>query len=174
MESEKTENESVELAPVPAPRTKGCVSENDTTDSTTNDGTRKSNSSSLMPPPPAPILASADETLNKRPQRAAKLKSEKNLKEPKLSTKLRRPMATDEVKVKMEHEQRASQMHTGSSLADENETSKDSLSQKSDESVVVVPGKQPSIVSINSDTEDTASGKSAGTDVQQNQKAQSE
>ncbi|KAM7341859.1 inner centromere protein isoform 1-T2 [Cochliomyia hominivorax] len=76
----------------------------------TRENQRKSDSIHLMPPPPAPKASVADETLNKRPQRAAKLKSEKNLKEPKLKTKLRRP-SNDEIKIKLEHEQRPSQMH---------------------------------------------------------------
>ncbi|KAL7736618.1 hypothetical protein ACLKA6_015254 [Drosophila palustris] len=64
----------------------------------------------LMPPPPAPV---ADETSisSSRPQRAAKLRSEKNLKEPTLNSKLRRPSNDEIVKIKLESEQRASQAH---------------------------------------------------------------
>ncbi|XP_030378995.1 inner centromere protein [Scaptodrosophila lebanonensis] len=65
----------------------------------------------LMPPPPAP----ADTTLSSgRPQRAAKLRSEKNLKEPSLNSKMRRPTTEDLVKVKLEHEHRQSQFETAS------------------------------------------------------------
>lgn len=69
----------------------------------------------LMPPPPAPPAASAvaaeTSICSGRPQRAAKLKSEKNLKEPSLIAKMRRPSQNEEVKIKLESEQRASQMH---------------------------------------------------------------
>lgn len=73
----------------------------------------------LMPPPPAPTAASAaapaeTSMSSGRPQRAAKLKSEKNLKEPSLNTKMRRPSQNEEVKIKLESEQRASQMHLAS------------------------------------------------------------
>ncbi|KAH8416177.1 hypothetical protein KR222_009832 [Zaprionus bogoriensis] len=66
----------------------------------------------LMPPPPVPAPVAADISISSgRPQRAAKLKSERNLKEPSLISKLRRPSQNEEVKVKLENEQRASQMH---------------------------------------------------------------
>ncbi|XP_068144897.1 inner centromere protein [Drosophila tropicalis] len=69
---------------------------------------------SLMPPPPAPTLA--DSTMNSgRPQRAAKLKSEKNLKEPSLMRKMRRPSEEELVKVKVESEQRPSQFNSSTS-----------------------------------------------------------
>ncbi|XP_017129292.1 inner centromere protein A [Drosophila elegans] len=69
---------------------------------------------SLMPPPPVP--ATADTTLNSgRPQRAAKLKSEKLLKEPSLTRKMRRPSNEEIVKVKVESEHRASQFNNSSS-----------------------------------------------------------
>lgn len=185
MESEKAAMDEINLPPVPAPRMRSCVNGKDNTEPTGSNEERKSNSSSLMPPPPAPIAAVADETLNKRPQRAAKLKSEKNLKEPKLSSKLRRPTTNDEVKIKLEHEQRASQMHEKKSVCptalskensaptDENEIVRDSSSSKSDDSVVVVPRKQPSIISINS-TIDSVSTASASSDSQQSAKEQSE
>ncbi|KAH8267095.1 hypothetical protein KR018_003734 [Drosophila ironensis] len=71
---------------------------------------------SLMPPPPAPATAQADTTLGSgRPQRAAKLKSEKLLKEPPLNRKMRRPSNEDVVKVKLESEQRASQFNSSTS-----------------------------------------------------------
>lgn len=68
----------------------------------------------LMPPPPAPpavAVAAESSMCSGRPQRAAKLKSEKNLKEPSLISKMRRPSQNEEVKIKLESEQRASQMH---------------------------------------------------------------
>ncbi|KAH8254183.1 hypothetical protein KR032_008798 [Drosophila birchii] len=68
----------------------------------------------LMPPPPVP--AAADTTLNSgRPQRAAKLKSEKLLKEPPLNRKMRRPSQEETVRVKVESEQRASQFNSSTS-----------------------------------------------------------
>ncbi|TDG47688.1 hypothetical protein AWZ03_005832 [Drosophila navojoa] len=67
----------------------------------------------LMPPPPAPAAIAAETSMSSgRPQRAAKLRSEKNLKEPPLNVKLRRPSNEEMVKIKLESEQRASQMHT--------------------------------------------------------------
>ncbi|KAH8285601.1 hypothetical protein KR054_011480 [Drosophila jambulina] len=69
---------------------------------------------SLMPPPPVP--AAADTTLNSgRPQRAAKLKSEKLLKEPSLNRKMRRPSQDESVRIKVESEQRASQFNSSTS-----------------------------------------------------------
>lgn len=163
--------------PVAAPRTldktSAAVTAEEAAEST-EDNIRNSDATNLMPPPPAPTVASADETLNKRPTRAAKLKSEKSLKEPQLKTKLRRP-TNEEIKIKLEHEQRPSQMHeatintTTSKLAALAVSSVEAiargsvLSKNSDDSVVVVPGKQPSIVSVNSDIEDLPS--TATTDV---------
>ncbi|KAM7344571.1 uncharacterized protein ACRADG_011247 isoform 2-T2 [Cochliomyia hominivorax] len=168
----KTDNEIEVIAPVAAPRTLISVSESirqENYEESNEINERKSEATTLMPPPPAPTVpASADETLNKRPQRAAKLKSEKNLKEPQLKSKLRRP-TNDEVKIKLEHEQRPSQMHEAIPTLHEtsskhispeslsNVGAKESLlSQKSDNSVVIIPGKKPSIVSINSDIEDAS------------------
>ncbi|XP_023162588.2 scaffold attachment factor B2 isoform X1 [Drosophila hydei] len=72
---------------------------------------------SLMPPPPAPVTSAAETSLSSgRPQRAAKLRSEKNLKEPSLVVKLRQPSTEDTVKIKLESEQRTSQMHNLKSL----------------------------------------------------------
>ncbi|XP_017050356.1 inner centromere protein A [Drosophila ficusphila] len=69
---------------------------------------------SLMPPPPVPVTA--DTTLNSgRPQRAAKLKSEKLLKEPSLIRKMRRPSHEETVKIKVESEQRVSQFNSATS-----------------------------------------------------------
>uniref|UniRef100_B4MPZ3 GK21798 n=2 Tax=Drosophila willistoni TaxID=7260 RepID=B4MPZ3_DROWI len=70
---------------------------------------------SLMPPPPAPTLADSTMNTTGRPQRAAKLKSEKNLKEPSIKQKLRRPSQEELVKVKVESEQRASQFNSSTS-----------------------------------------------------------
>lgn len=168
-----------EQPPVAAPRTHTAAIANhinEKDDEASQDTERKSNSAKLMPPPPAPTAA--DETLNRRPQRAAKLKSEKNLKEPKLGTKLRRP-TNDEIKIKLEHEQRPSQMHEATinknttrsthSGALSDDRSKESLSsQKSDNSVVIVPGKQLSIVSIASDIDDASVASETTTVVNQN------
>lgn len=151
-------------APVPAPRTQ----EEDQTNSNTTTNERKSDATNLMPPPPAPIVAPApilDEASSGRPQRAAKLKSEKNLKEQGLRGKLRRPTNDEVIAVKLEHEHRPSQMHEAgdlvakskkqSSVSEATLRETESLaSSKSDESVVVVSGKQPPIVSIDSDLED--------------------
>ncbi|XP_064540448.1 histone-lysine N-methyltransferase, H3 lysine-79 specific isoform X2 [Drosophila montana] len=72
----------------------------------------------LMPPPPAPVTAAAETSMSTgRPQRAAKLRSEKKLKEPQLNTKMRRPSEEETVKIKLESEQRASQLHRISSLS---------------------------------------------------------
>ncbi|XP_043651765.1 inner centromere protein isoform X2 [Drosophila teissieri] len=93
-------------------------------DVTARQGTRVSNSqllaiaedehnstASLMPPPPVPV--SADTTLGSgRPQRAAKTKSEKLLKEPSLNRKMRRPSNEELVKIKVESEQRVSQFNS--------------------------------------------------------------
>ncbi|XP_060652190.1 inner centromere protein A [Drosophila nasuta] len=79
----------------------------------------------LMPPPPIPAPApahaivsvpvagtpAAETSMSGRPQRAAKLRSEKNLKEPSLNSKLRRPSNDELIQVKLECEQRASQAH---------------------------------------------------------------
>ncbi|KRG04180.1 uncharacterized protein Dmoj_GI19498, isoform B [Drosophila mojavensis] len=59
----------------------------------------------LMPPPPAPAAIVAETSMSSgRPQRAAKLRSEKNLKEPPLNVKLRRPSNEEMVKIKLEKE----------------------------------------------------------------------
>ncbi|XP_016958729.1 histone-lysine N-methyltransferase, H3 lysine-79 specific isoform X2 [Drosophila biarmipes] len=69
---------------------------------------------SLMPPPPVP--AAADTTISSgRPQRAAKLKTEKLLKEPSLNRKMRRPSHEETIKVKVESEQRPSQFNSSTS-----------------------------------------------------------
>ncbi|KAI8119164.1 hypothetical protein FF38_02401 [Lucilia cuprina] len=172
-------------APVPAPRKLDATIATNVEDkeNVAANENINSNATDLMPPPPAPTASSADDTLNRRPQRAAKLKSEKNLKEPNLHKKLRRP-TIDEVKIKLEHEQRASQMHEAtinttatvqhtSSAVSGNETIvKDSLSsQKSDDSVVVLPSKQPSIVSVNSDIEDVPSIANANDNTKEKKKS---
>ncbi|XP_022230801.2 BRCA2-interacting transcriptional repressor EMSY [Drosophila obscura] len=65
---------------------------------------------SLMPPPPAPTPS--DTTMSSgRPQRAAKLKSEKLLKEPSLNRKMRRPSDEEMIRVKVESDHRASQFN---------------------------------------------------------------
>ncbi|XP_017079409.1 inner centromere protein isoform X2 [Drosophila eugracilis] len=70
---------------------------------------------SLMPPPPAPVTA--DTTLGSgRPQRAAKLKTEKLLKEPSLIRKMRRPSHEETIKIKVESEQRVSQFNSSTSV----------------------------------------------------------
>lgn len=145
-------------APVAAPRTQFEILEKnaaiDLPETTNSEGPN------IMPPPPI-----VEDTLNKRPQRAAKLKSEKQLKEPPLNTKLRRP--TNEIKVKLEHEQRASQMYEANSETakysvltefNQNAAAKSSSSNEiSDDSVTIVPAKEPSIVSLNSNLSDVPS-----------------
>ncbi|XP_034654208.1 inner centromere protein [Drosophila subobscura] len=68
---------------------------------------------SLMPPPPPPTLADTT-TSSGRPQRAAKLKSEKLLKEPSLNRKMRRPSDEELIRVKVESEHRVSQFNSSS------------------------------------------------------------
>ncbi|XP_067629944.1 inner centromere protein isoform X2 [Eurosta solidaginis] len=113
----------------------------------------------LMPPPPAPI-ASAQNDINDnnessfaRPQRAAKLRSEKNLKEPKLNYKLRRPDSENATQVKLEHEQRPSQMHHTDDGDTDRENTKSVASIRSEDSVIAIPPKAPSVVEINSEDE---------------------
>ncbi|KAH8372593.1 hypothetical protein KR009_000574 [Drosophila setifemur] len=99
---------------------------------------------SLMPPPPAP--APADTTLNSgRPQRAAKLKSEKLLKEPSLNRKMRRPSSEDMVKVKLESEQRASQFNSSTSERSSLEREKVPQQQSMEP---VVPPVQPTVPTV--------------------------
>ncbi|BFG05389.1 inner centromere protein [Drosophila madeirensis] len=69
---------------------------------------------SLMPPPPPPSLFDTT-TSSGRPQRAAKLKSEKLLKEPSLNRKMRRPSDEELIRVKVESEHRVSQFDSASS-----------------------------------------------------------
>lgn len=120
----------------------------------------------LMPPPPAPVtaqsdltqIASSNETSFARPQRAAKLKSEKNLKEPKLNNKMRRPSNNSSTKVKFEHEQRPSQMHQvddSTTIQSNRDSSKSTSSVRSENSVIAIPSKAPSVVELNSDEETT-------------------
>uniref|UniRef100_A0A1A9UV53 Inner centromere protein ARK-binding domain-containing protein n=1 Tax=Glossina austeni TaxID=7395 RepID=A0A1A9UV53_GLOAU len=138
-----------QVLPVPAPR--GCTPivvavESNTVSSIVSN----SNDKELMPPPLPPAIvengdSSVEVALNSsgRPQRAAKLRSEKNLKEPELRGKLRQPAIVN-VKVKLEEEQRLSQMKTSSTKAD----------TKADESVIVLPAKKTSTLEINSDSDD--------------------
>ncbi|KAI9583442.1 mediator of RNA polymerase II transcription subunit 12 [Glossina fuscipes] len=138
-----------QILPVPAPRGCGAIVvavESDTVSSTVSN----SNDKELMPPPlPPSVLENVDSSVevahnsSGRPQRAAKLKSEKNLKEPELRGKLRQPAIVN-VKVKLEEEQRLSQMKTRSTKAD----------TKADDSVIVLPSKKPSTIEINSTSED--------------------
>lgn len=119
---------------------------------------RKSDATNLMPPPPVPAAAApVEEAHVGRPKRAAKLKSEKSLKEPKLNMKMRRPTDED-IKVKLEHEQRASQMHEKSIqnatpvVEASNKTSIGST--KSNDSIVILPGKKATVVEISSNSDD--------------------
>ncbi|CAD7013938.1 unnamed protein product [Ceratitis capitata] len=115
----------------------------------------------LMPPPAMPAAqAQADTTQNNngeisfaRPQRAAKLKSEKNLKEPQIKGKLRRPSNFDNPKVKLEKEQRPSQMYQNEQSATQTnrDSSKSTASVASENSVIALPTKAPSVVEIESD-----------------------
>ncbi|ALC41224.1 Incenp [Drosophila busckii] len=81
---------------------------------------------SLMPPPPPPIITTAADTTTNpadtsrssgRPQRAAKIRSEKSLKEPALNSKLRQPDPEVAVKVKIESQQRPSQFSKSTAVA---------------------------------------------------------
>ncbi|XP_036320710.1 uncharacterized protein LOC118735176 [Rhagoletis pomonella] len=102
-----------------------------------------------MNPPPVPSSAnvpndilqtSCSETSFVRPQRAAKLKSEKNLKEPRLNNKLRRPSSCDTSMVTLEHEQRPSQMHqVDEASAPNRDSTKSTASVGSEDSVVAIP-----------------------------------
>ncbi|XP_053964830.1 mucin-5AC [Anastrepha ludens] len=121
----------------------------------------------LMPPPPVPIaplqadVTQSIETSFARPQRAAKLKSEKNLKEPKLNNKLRRPSKSDTTTVKLEHEQRPSQFYQVIENVSETnrDSSKSTASVRSEDSVVAILAKAPSVVEINSEDEETTNDK---------------
>ncbi|XP_013104818.1 inner centromere protein A [Stomoxys calcitrans] len=138
----------------------------------TNDGfdlpttERRSEASSLMPPPPTPVdsAPSIDEPSSGRPQRAAKLKGEKNLKEPKMNTKLRRPSNND-VKVKLEHEQRASQIHEKVSPpqnqlsapaknVEEDSQKKSSVNAKPNDSIVILPPPKPATIELTGNSDD--------------------
>lgn len=127
-----------------------CANDKAVTEELPQEENRKSDATNLMPPPPAPSdVNEADESTRRgRPQRAAKLKSEKNLKEPGINRKLRRPSDFD-AKVKLEHEQRQSQRVQNITAADS-----DSAASKANESVVVIPVKTTT-VEINSDDEET-------------------
>ncbi|KAH8390286.1 hypothetical protein KR200_011386 [Drosophila serrata] len=110
---------------------------------------------SLMPPPPVPTVA--DTTLNSgRPQRAAKLKSEKMLKEPSLNRKMRRPSQEDVVKVKVESEQRASQFN--SSTSGHSNPVKMPQKQPEEDSVLPAP-KEPEPVVNDQSSEDINTSK---------------
>uniref|UniRef100_A0A034WMZ1 Inner centromere protein A n=1 Tax=Bactrocera dorsalis TaxID=27457 RepID=A0A034WMZ1_BACDO len=156
MEAEQIDIEHVpatpDLNPIPAPRSAKVQN-------------KEQLEEKLMPPPPAPITAQSDltqvaannETSFSRPQRAAKLKSEKNLKEPKLNCKMRRPSKNNTTKVKLEHEQRPSQMHEvdDNTVQSNSDASKSTASITSENSVIAIPTKAPSVVELNSDDEAT-------------------
>lgn len=112
---------------------------------------KKSVDSIQMPPPPAPLAATnsaLDETSCGRPQRAAKLKSEKNLKEPTLKNKLRRPSNT-EVQIKLEEDNRLSQMHNSNMNVSKSSTN----SARSDASICILPSTATAIVELESEDE---------------------
>lgn len=97
---------------------------------------------SLMPPPPAP--AGADTTISSgRPQRAAKLKSEKMLKEPSLVRKMRRPSNEESIRVKVESEQRASQFHSSTSGLDTLEKQQEQLELQSEQAPALPAAEEP-------------------------------
>ncbi|XP_036319599.1 uncharacterized protein LOC118734019 [Rhagoletis pomonella] len=102
----------------------------------------------LMPPPPAPLAPAPNDILQSscietsfvRPQRAAKLKSEKNLKGPRLNNTLRRPSSCDTSRVKLEHEQYPSQMHqVDEASATNRDSTKSTASVRSEDGVVAIP-----------------------------------
>ncbi|XP_017467484.1 PREDICTED: uncharacterized protein LOC108359917 isoform X3 [Rhagoletis zephyria] len=102
-----------------------------------------------MNPPPVPssakvpndiLQSSCIETSFVRPQRAAKLKSEKNLKGPRLNNTLRRPSSCDTSRVKLEHEQYPSQMHqVDEASATNRDSTKSTASVRSEDGVVAIP-----------------------------------
>lgn len=97
-----------------------------------------------------------------RPQRAAKLKTEKNYKEPSLRHKLRQENSM--VKVKLEHEQRPSQMHEkgnkNKAIQKQNDTiSTEAVTDKAEmenfsDSILEVPVKRLSTITLDSSTND--------------------
>lgn len=109
---------------------------------------------SLMPPPPVPV--SADTTLGSgRPQRAAKLKTEKLLKEPSLNRKMRRPSSEELVKVKVESEQRVSQFNsfTSAQALEENKLAEPELEEPAAETAE--QQKPPEEASVTEDVNTT-------------------
>ena len=105
-----------------------------------------------MPPPAAPLSAAAsmEDTSFARPQRAAKLKSERNLKEPSLVRKIRRPSNFGEEKIKLEHEQRHSQMHNASQTSTKSKSS--TVSAHSEDSVCILASSN-AVVDLESEDE---------------------
>ncbi|XP_017490824.1 PREDICTED: uncharacterized protein LOC108379018 [Rhagoletis zephyria] len=78
--------------------------------------------------------------MNPTPQRAAKLKSEKDLKEPRLNNTLRRPSSCDTCRVKLEHEQHPPQMHqVDEASATNRDSTKSTASVRSEDAVVAIP-----------------------------------
>ncbi|XP_073813059.1 inner centromere protein [Musca autumnalis] len=165
-----------EEAPIPRKRqTEVEVEANETTASAVE---RKSEASNLMPPPPAPVVAAvpAEEAATSgRPKREARIKCEKNLKEPRLNNKLRRP-SNDDVKVKLEHEQRPSQMHEKASTSQKPKINvphpesppEESLaaSIRSTDSILILPPQKPDCIVINENSEDEGAASAAETITQ--------
>ncbi|XP_005186820.2 inner centromere protein isoform X2 [Musca domestica] len=130
---------------------------------------RKSEASNLMPPPPAPIVTAApteEVVTSGRPKREARIKCEKNLKEPTLKNKMRQP-SVSEVKVKLEHEQRPSQMHEKSSSSQKTATltensPEDTIgSVRSTDSILILPPQKPACIVINENSDDEGVGSTA-------------
>ncbi|KMY91939.1 inner centromere protein [Drosophila simulans] len=111
---------------------------------------------SLMPPPPVPV--SADTTFGSgRPQRAAKLKTEKLLKEPSLNRKMRRPSSEELVKVKVESEQRVSQFNSSTSAqaSEEIKLAEPELEEPAEAAETAEEQKPPEEASVTEDVNTT-------------------
>ncbi|XP_033153954.1 inner centromere protein [Drosophila mauritiana] len=111
---------------------------------------------SLMPPPPVPV--SADTTFGSgRPQRAAKLKTEKLLKEPSLNRKMRRPSSEELVKVKVESEQRVSQFNSSTSAqaSEEIKLAEPELEEPAEAAETAEKQKPPEEASVTEDVNTT-------------------
>ncbi|XP_075166085.1 inner centromere protein [Haematobia irritans] len=127
---------------------------------------RKSDATNLMPPPPVPA-EHTEEHSSGRPTRMAKMKCEKNLKEPRINTKLRRP-SSNEVKVKLEHEQRPSQIHEKISqniASEEIPHERPSANSKPNDSIVILPPPKPATIEISETSDDDAGVQVSTTDA---------
>ncbi|XP_061387772.1 inner centromere protein-like [Musca vetustissima] len=154
-------------APIPRKRTTEVEAASKANSEAAPAAERRSEASNLMPPPPAPVLAAPPVEEGRRPKREARIKCEKNLKEPTLKTKMRQP---EEVKVKLEHEQRPSQMHEKSQAKPKHavqqvDSSPEELvgSVRSTDSILILPPQKPDCIVINGNSDDEGAAASEAT-----------